>query len=74
MLLCAQLGLLQTVLVGMAAHHRETFDTTHVVKLVQSLAKTVEHSKPFLRQISTFVAERNLNNLRGIALLLKPND
>jgi lysine-N-methylase len=74
MLLCAQLGLLQTVLVGMAAHHREAFDATHVVKLVQSLAKTVEHSKPFLRQISTFVAERNLNNLRGIALLLKPNE
>jgi lysine-N-methylase len=74
MLLCAQLALLQTVLVGMAAHHREAFDTTHVVKLVQSLAKTVEHSKPFLRQISTYVAERNLNNLRGIALLLKPND
>ncbi len=74
MLLCVQLALLQTVLVGMAAHHREAFDCAHVVKLVQSLAKTVEHSKPFLRQIMDFVAQRNLNNLRGIALLLKPND
>jgi lysine-N-methylase len=74
MLLCAQLGVLQTVLVGMAAHHREAFDSSHVVKLVQSLAKTVEHSKPFLRQITDFVAKRNLNNLRGIALLLKPTD
>jgi lysine-N-methylase len=74
MLLCAQLALLQTVLVGMAAHHREAFDITHVVKLIQSLAKSVEHSKPFLRQIPTFITQRNLNNLRGIALLLKPND
>jgi lysine-N-methylase len=74
MLLCVQLALLQTVLVGMAARHREAFDCAHVVKLVQSLAKSVEHSKPFLRQITDFVAKRNLNNLRGIAFLLKPND
>jgi lysine-N-methylase len=74
MLLSAQLALVQTMLVGMAAHHREAFDCSHVVKLVQSLAKTVEHSKPFLRQITEFVQKRNLNNLRGIALLLKPND
>jgi lysine-N-methylase len=72
LLLCTQLALLQTMLIGMAAHHREAFDPTHVVKLVQSLSKTVEHSKPFLRQISTFIAQRNLNTLRGIALLLQP--
>jgi lysine-N-methylase len=74
LLLCAQLALLQTVLIGMAAHHREAFNCDHVVKLVQSLAKSVEHSKPFLRQIATFVEQRKLNNLRGIALLLKPQD
>ena len=74
MRLCVQLGILQTMLTGMAAHYRETFDTAHVVKLVQSLAKTFEHSRSSLRQITTFVAERDLNNLRGIALLLKPND
>jgi lysine-N-methylase len=74
MLLCVQLGVLQAVLVGMAAHYRETFDCTHVVKLVQSLAKTFEHSRSSLRQVAEFVAQRDLNNLRGIALLLKPND
>jgi lysine-N-methylase len=74
MLLCVQLGILQTMLVGMAAHHREAFDTTHVVKLVQSLAKTFEHSRSSLRLITAFVAQRDLNNLRGIALLLKPSD
>jgi lysine-N-methylase len=74
MLLCVQLGILQTMLVGMAAHYREAFDTTHVVKLVQSVAKTFEHSRSSLRQITTFVAQRDLNNLRGIALLLKPSD
>jgi len=74
MLLCVQLGILQTMLVGMAAHYREAFECTHVVKLVQSLAKTFEHSRSSLRQITTFVAQRDLNNLRGIALLLKPSD
>jgi hypothetical protein len=58
----------------MAAHDREAFDEARVVKLVQSLAKAFEHSMSSLREMSTFIAQRNLNNLRGIALLVKPND
>jgi len=74
MRLCAQFGILQTMLIGMAAHDREAFDEARVVKLVQSLAKAFEHSISSLREMSTFIAQRNLNNLRGIALLVKPND
>jgi hypothetical protein len=55
----------------MAAHYREAFDLVHVVKLVQSLAKAIEHSKQFIDHISAFVQARNLNNPHGIALLLK---
>jgi lysine-N-methylase len=71
LLLCAHATLAETLLIGMAAHYREAFDLVHVVKLVQSLAKAIEHSKQFLDQIILFVRARNLNNPHGIALLLK---
>jgi lysine-N-methylase len=71
LLLCAHATLAETLLIGMAAHYRETFDLVHVVKLVQSLAKAIEHSKQFLDQITAFAQTQNLNNPHGIALLLK---
>jgi lysine-N-methylase len=71
LLLCAHATLAETLLIGMAAHYRETFDLVHVVKLVQSLAKAIEHSKQFLDQITACVQTRNLNNPHGFALLLK---
>jgi len=73
-LLCVHAALAETLLIGIAAHYREAFDLAHVVKLVQSLAKSIEHSKQFLDEIPAFIRARNLNNPRGIALLLRQDD
>jgi len=70
--LCVHAALAQTLLIGMAGFHRESFEVEQVVKLVQSMARTIEHSAQFLDQITLFVREKKLNNLRGIALLLRP--
>jgi lysine-N-methylase len=72
--MCVHAALAQTLLIGMAGHFRESFGLNHVVKLVQSLARTVEHSPQFLGQISTFLREKNLNHPRGVALLLRQAD
>jgi len=72
--LCMHAALTQTLLIGMAAHYKQAFDTTHVVKLVQSLAKTLEHSRRSVEQISEFVQAKDLNNPKGIALLLRQQD
>ncbi len=69
--LTVHLATVQTLLVGIASYQREAFGVAHVVKLVQSLAKTMEHSKAYLEQVAGFVAERGLNNLRGVALLVR---
>jgi len=74
LVLCVHLALAEALLIGMAAHYGEAFDLPHVIKLMQSLAKTIEHSKRFLDQIKVFVRERNLKNPRGIALLLRQAD
>ena len=72
--LCVQVGLAQTLLVGIAGHYRENFCETHVVKLIQSLAKTFDHSQQALDRISAFVAAKNLKDPMGIALLLQHNE
>ena len=69
--LCVHLAIIQAMLVGMAGHYREAFDSTHVVKLVQSFARTFEHSKDSQIQIRAFVRTHNLNRLGGIAILLQ---
>ena len=70
--MCVHVALAQALLIGMAGYHRESFGVEQVVKLVQSMARTIEHSAQFLDQISSSVREKKLNNLRGIALLLRP--
>jgi lysine-N-methylase len=71
--MCVHAALAQTLLIGMAGHYRESFGLEHVVKLVQSLARAIEHSKQFLDQIDVYLREKNLNHPRGIALLLRQN-
>jgi lysine-N-methylase len=72
--MCVNAALAQTLLIGMAAHYRERFDETHVVKLVESLARSVEHSTSAIDQMKQFVEARGLKNLRGIAVLLRHQD
>ncbi len=73
LVLCVHVALIQTLLIGMAGHHREAFNSTHVVKLVQTFARTFEHSKETQNQIKSFLRTHNLNRLGGIALLLQPS-
>ena len=71
LVVCVQLALIQTLLIGIAGHYREAFDSTHIIKLIQSFARTFEHSKESQTQIKTFLRTNNLNRLGGIALLLQ---
>ena len=71
LVLCVHLALIQTVLIGIAGHYREAFDSVHVIKLIQSFARTFEHSKESQTQMKTFLRADKLNRLGGIALLLQ---
>jgi len=72
--MCVHVALAQMLLIGMANRYGDGFGVEHVVKLVQSLAKTIEHSQRFLDQIPGFLQTRKLNNPRGIALLMQLED
>ena len=60
--------LIKELMVGMAGHYREHFDSTHVVKVVQSVAKSVEQCPKF--PLANYAS---LANPDGMALLLKSN-
>ena len=56
---------------GMAGRAREAFGEEHVVRLVQSFSKTVEHSPSYLKEINQLIASRGLGDPEGIAILLR---
>jgi lysine-N-methylase len=70
-LLCFQYGLIKGLLIGMAGHYRSSFSPDHVVKLIQSFAKAVEHNASLLLRIENFFQTRGLNDTNGIAALLR---
>lgn len=72
--LCVHAALVQTLLIGMAACHREAFDGGHVVKLIQSFAKTFEHSDRSLEQMGEFIREHHLGGPNSVAMLMKHED
>jgi lysine-N-methylase len=57
-LLCVLATLAQTLLIGMAAHYREEFGLAHVVKLIQSLARAIEHGTTFPARLAEYVQQR----------------
>jgi lysine-N-methylase len=66
LVMCVLYATMKGLLIGIAGHYREAFAAPHVVKLVQSFAKSVEHSPTFQGSLS-----RNLASADGMALLLK---
>lgn len=70
-LLVTHFSLIKTLLIGLAGYHRDSFNRQHVVQLIQSFAKTIEHHRPFLNQAMSFLAAGNLNNPGGMTVLIK---
>ncbi|HTX74896.1 MAG TPA: flagellin lysine-N-methylase [Terracidiphilus sp.] len=71
LLLAAQFSIVQGLLIALAGHYREQFGVEHVVKLVQSVSKALEHNPTFLAQIGDFLRTQNLASPQGIVTLLK---
>ena len=64
--------LIDGLLTGMAAHHREAFSPAHAVQLIQSFTKSFEHDGKAREDIARFILTGNLCNTAAIAALLRP--
>jgi len=74
MLMITQFTLVKGLLIGTAGRYRENFSTEHVVKVIQSFSKSVEHSPAFLQETTQFVTSRNLGTIAGFATLLASSE
>jgi lysine-N-methylase len=67
LMLCLEFAVMKGLLIGMAARHGEQFGVEHVVKLAQSLAKSLEHD----RSLGGFLNWQGLAKPECVAALLK---
>jgi lysine-N-methylase len=70
LMMFAYFAIVQTVSIGMAAFHRESFDVAHVLKIIQSTAKAFEHSLAFPPAALQVIANNDIANCANMAILL----
>jgi lysine-N-methylase len=71
MLMAAYYVIIKTVLIGMAGVHRKEFSREHVIKLVQSCAKTFEHSVAFPARAFEILRNHGIENCVSMALVIQ---
>ena len=69
--LAIQFALIKGLLIGVAGHYHEAFSTRHVIQAVQTAFKHFDHNREFLDQAYRLLTERDLNNARGLTMLLR---
>lgn len=70
-MLAAQFALIKGLLIGVAGWYREAFSIEHVVQTVQVASKHFEHHPKQLDGIQEVLRSRNLDNARGLTMLLR---
>ena len=70
LLLTAYFGIVQTLLIGVAAFHKEQFGTGEAVEVIQSFTKAFEHSPTFPERALKKLAEKGVASSTMLALLL----
>ena len=71
MLMTVYYATIKTVLIGMSGFHKGEFGAAHVIKLVQSCAKTFEHSVAFPARAFEILSNHGLKNCVSMAMLLQ---
>jgi hypothetical protein len=65
--MCLEFSAIKGLLIGSAAHHRDAFSLEHVVKIVQSVVRGLEHNGFVSRTINW----KGLSEPISMAALLK---
>jgi lysine-N-methylase len=62
---------MNALLIGNAGRYKDHFSGEHVVHVIQSFTRTVEHSPPLLASLTAYIKARGLDSLSGMAILLR---
>lgn len=63
--------IIRSYLVGMAGALKEEFNIQHVVMLIQSFSKVIEHNKTYMHSIREFLHDNQFDQLAHMAVLLR---
>ncbi len=70
LLMTVYYAIVQTLLIGMAAFHKDEFDAGHVIQVIQSFTKAFEHSLSFPGRALKILADKNVTSCASMAILL----
>lgn len=70
-MLVVHYSLVKMLLIGMAGFHQENFDIEHVVKLIQSFSKVIEHNNVYLKNVFELLKSNEFNTMPYMAILIK---
>lgn len=71
MIMIIHYSMIKMHLIGMAGYYKEDFSTKHVVKLIQSFAKVIEHDNKFIKYIYDLLKHNNINTMAYMTILIK---
>ncbi len=71
MIMIIHYAMIKMHLIGIAGYHKEDFSTDHVVKLIQSFAKVVEHNNSFIKDMYDLLECNNINTMAYMTILIK---
>jgi lysine-N-methylase len=71
LLMLVYYGVIQTVLIGIAAFHRTEFGPGHAIQAVQSVTKAFEHNLSFPERALKILAGKGIRNCVSMAILLR---
>ncbi|MDF2546592.1 MAG: hypothetical protein K0R93_1490 [Anaerosolibacter sp.] len=70
-LMVTHYSLIKMHLIGMIAYHKADFTREHVVKLIQSFSKVIEHNHQFIGDMVDYLKENDFMDLSYILLMIK---
>lgn len=70
-LLVIHYSLIKTLLIGIAGYQKQNFGIEHVVTLIQTFSKAIEHNQPFLNRSVQFMKESEMDYSGGMIVLIK---
>lgn len=73
MMMIIHYAMIKMHLIGMAGFYKEEFNEEHIVKLIQSFAKTIEHNSTYLNEVRELIVKNGFNTMAHMAILIKNN-
>ncbi len=70
-LMMVHYAIIQTLLIGMAAWHKQQFGADHAILVIQAYTKAFEHSPSFPERALKIVADNGLKTCASLAILIR---